>query len=149
MRMEKVVRRTPSHGTSLLAVVCVASGLVACGRDEDFANEPGPPVAITVTALVDENSISVSPARFGAGVVRFIIANQSDEPQEVSLRAEGEQEALVTQVTQAIPAGGTGELKLALEPGVYELETDGDDIDPGTLTVGPQRPEGPDQLLLP
>jgi len=27
--------------------------------------------------------------------------------------------------------------------------TDGDDIDPGTLTVGPQRPEGPDQLLLP
>ena len=144
--MEKVVRRTPSHGTSLLAVVCVASGLVACGRDEDFANEPGPPVAITVTALVDENSISVSPARFGAGVVRFIIANQSDEPQEVSLRAEGEQEALVT---QAIRAGGTGELKLALEPGVYELETDGDDIDPGTLTVGPQRPEGPDQLLLP
>ncbi|MBA2766768.1 MAG: hypothetical protein H0U33_07305 [Solirubrobacterales bacterium] len=146
MRMEKVVRRTPSHGTSLLAVVCVASGLVACGRGEDFANEPGPPVAITVTALVDENSISVSPARFGAGVVRFIIANQSDEPQEVSLRAEDEQEALVT---QAIPAGGTGELKLALEPGVYELETDGDDIDPGTLTVGPQRPEGPDQLLLP
>ncbi len=106
-------------------------------------------MAITVTALVDENSISLSPARFGAGVVRFIIANQSDEPQEVSLRAEDEQEALVTQVTQAIPAGGTGELKLALEPGVYELETDGDDIDPGTLTVGPQRPEGPDQLLLP
>ncbi|MDQ3607388.1 MAG: hypothetical protein M3459_00580 [Actinomycetota bacterium] len=147
--MDEAVRRTRSRSTAVFAVACASLGLAACGADQDFAREPRPPVAITVTALVDEDSISVSPARFGAGVVRFIIANQSAEPQKVSLRAEDEQEALATQVTEPIAVGGTGELKLALEPGVYQLETDGDDIDPGTLEVGPQRPRGQDQLLLP
>ena len=146
--MEAAVRRTRSRSTALLAAACASLSL-ACGEDEDFANEPGPPVAITVTALIDEDSISVSPARFGAGVVRFIIANQSAEPQDVGLLAEDEEEALVTQGTQPIAVGGTGELKLALEPGVYELATDGEGIDPGILEVGPRRPEGHNRLLLP
>ena len=124
-------------------------GLVACGEGDDLANKPSPPVPITVTALVDQDSVSLSPTEVGAGVVRFIIANQSDEPQEFRLRAEGEQNVPVTQVTQPIAVGGTGELKLDLEPGVYKLETDGNDIEPGTLKVGPQRPAGQDQLLLP
>ncbi|MDQ3408706.1 MAG: hypothetical protein M3469_01810 [Actinomycetota bacterium] len=66
-------------------------------------------------------------------------------------RAHGEGRPTHPLPRHVAPRGrrGTGELKLALEPGVYELETDGDDIDPGTLTVGPQRPEGPDQLLAP
>lgn len=148
--MEEAVRRTRSHRVAILALAgCAALALPACGQDEDFANEPRPPVAITVTALVDEDSVSVSPAQFGAGVVRFVIANQSDEPQEVGLRAEDEAQALATQVTDPIAVGGTGELKLTVEPGVYRLETDGTGIDPGTLEVGPQRPEGQNQLLLP
>ncbi|HEV2820714.1 MAG TPA: hypothetical protein VGW11_09425 [Solirubrobacteraceae bacterium] len=148
--MEEAVRRNRSHRTAALTIaVCAAVGLVACGEGEDFANEPSPPVPITVTALVDENSISVSPSQVGAGVVRFIIANQSDEPQEVSVRAEGKRDAPVTQVTQPIAVGGTGELKLDLEPGVYRLETEGNDIEAGTLKVGPRRPAGQDQLLLP
>lgn len=148
--MDEAVRCTRSRRRAALTIaVCAAMGLVACGEDEDFANEPRPPVPITVTALVDEDRISVSPAQVGGGVVRFIIANQSDEPQEVSVRADDEEDAPVTQVTQPIAVGGTGELKLDLEPGVYQLETDGNDIEPGTLEVGPRRPEGQDQLLLP
>jgi len=148
-RHGEAARRTRFHSTAILAAACAALGLTACGEDEDFANEPGPPTAITVTALVDEDSVSVSPARFGAGVVRFIIANQSAQPQEVSVRAENEQEALVTQVTRPIGVGGTGELKLALEPGAYELEADGDGIDAGTLDVGSRRPAGRNEFLLP
>ena len=148
--MQEAVRRTHSRRTAALTIaVCAAMGVVACGEGEDVANQPSPPVPITVTALVDEDRISVSPDQVGAGVVRFIIANQSDEPQEVSLRAEGEQDVPVTQVTQPIAVGGTGELKVDLEPGVYRLEADGNDIEPGTLEVGPERPAGREQLLLP
>lgn len=135
---------------AIMAVIgCATLALVACGEDEEFANKPSPPVPITVTALIDEDSVSVSPDQVGGGVVRFIIANQSDEPQEGSLRAEGEQDAPATQVTQPIAVGGTGELKLDLEPGVYLLETDSKDIEPGTLEVGPERPAGQNQLMLP
>jgi hypothetical protein len=148
--MEEAVRRIRPRRTVILALAgCAALALPACGQDEDFANEPRPPVAVTVTALVDEDSIFVSPAQVGAGVARFIIANQSDEPQELSLRAKDAADAPVTQVTDPIAVGGTGELKLALEPGAYRLETDGNDIDPGALEVGPQRPAGQNQLQLP
>ena len=134
----------------MLAMVgCATLVLAACGQEEPFANEPRPPVPITVTALVDQDTIFVSPSQVGGGVVRFIIANQSDEPQEVSVRAKGQEDAPVTQVTPPIAVGGTGELKLDLDPGVYLLETDGDDIDPGVLEIGPGRARGQNLLLLP
>lgn len=148
--MKEAVRRSSSRRTAIVAVFgCATLALAACGEDEQFANEPNPPVPITVTALVDEDAISVSPAQVGGGVARFILANQSSEPQEVSLRARDQRDAVIAQVRQPIAVGGTGELKRDLEPGVYELVTDGDDIEPGILEVGPKRPEGEDQLLLP
>lgn len=148
--MKQAVRRSSPRRTAIVALFgCATLALAACGEDEQFANEPSPPVPITVTALVDEDAISVSPAQVGGGVARFIIANQSSEPEEVSLRAGDQGNAVVTQVRQPIAVGGTGELKADLEPGVYRLVTDGDDIDPGILEVGPRRPEGEEQLMLP
>lgn len=149
--MHKAIRRSRASRRRALAAGC-ATGVLAlagCGEDEQFANEPSPPPPVTVTALVDAQSVSVSPARFGAGVVRIIIANQSDEPQTVGLRAEDEEEAPVTRTTDPIAVGGTGALKLDLEPGTYRLGTEGERIEDGLLKIGPRRPEGRSQLLLP
>ncbi len=147
--MEAVRPTRPRRTAIVVLISCATLAVTACGEEEQFANEPDPPVPITITALVDEDAISVSPAQVGGGVARFIIANQSKEPREVSLRARDQGNAVISRITQPIAVGGTGELKRDLEPGVYRLVSDGDDIDPGILEVGPKRPEGEDQLLLP
>lgn len=137
-------RRALTAGCALAALA-----LAGCGGGEEFANERPPPLPVTVAALVDQRSVSVSPAQFGGGMVRIVIANQSGERQTVALRAQGEDQALPTRTTDPIAVGATGELKLDLEPGTYRLGTAGKDIRAGVLEVGPQRPAGGNELLLP
>ena len=74
------------RGTALLAVAVAlaAAGVAGCG-DEDFENEPRPPVVLPVSASIADDSIVVSPATFGAGTARFTIVNLGDSPSVFSI----------------------------------------------------------------
>src|SRR3954464_3261456 len=109
-------------------VVLLAGGLVVggCGDDNDYKNNPRPPSPINVTAFVGAKRVSVSPRTFGAGPIVVIVTNQSNSSQDVTFRTSnsgsGGDDA-VTQSTGPINPGDTGQIKLDVVQGRYELRT--------------------------
>ena len=140
---QTIRRRLPA----VLLTVLVLGG-AACGAD-DFANDPRPPIPFDVSALITEDGISVSPAQFGAGVVRMTIANQTEQPQTLTLQRQDSDRLVVGRQTGSIDPGDTAELKADLDSGIYELVAERDDVDEATIKVTEQRPSGENVLLLP
>jgi hypothetical protein len=128
--------------------VFVATGLAACG-DEDFKNDPRPPVAIDLTGVVQSDKVTVSPASFGAGPVAITIANQTDDPHTITLTGG----SLDTTVGPVAPTDTTT-IRRTLERGEYEVRAGSEaavprEIKPATLTVGAERKSGSEDLQLP
>jgi hypothetical protein len=148
------LQRTP--GWRLRGLACVGAGallLGGCGSKSDYKNNPRPPAPINVTALISPKSVSVSPARFGAGPIVVIVANQSDASQEVTFQNSSGAGAKpsksdVSQSTLINP-GDTGTLKLNVTQGAYQVKVGNQDIRPATVTVGPRRASAQNQLLEP
>ena len=128
----------------LAALVAVAAIAVAgCGRD-DFENDPRPAVPAEITVKISTTDIVVSPAEFGAGLVNFTIANLTDEAAIITVDGPTVAES------NEIPARGNGALKAEMETGSYEVSAEGPSgVLPFPLEVGPDRPSGQDDLLLP
>jgi hypothetical protein len=140
---EAAGKRCRLRAAAVGALVAAPLLIGACGED-DFPNDPRPPSPIELTAAIDERSVIVSPASFGAGLVNLTVSNQTDEP--TSLTLEGPTSA----ATNEIPPGGTGSLKANLEEGEYEATAGAEvDIRPAELTVGPARPTSQNELLQP
>jgi hypothetical protein len=117
--------------------------LAGCGRD-DFENDPRPAVPAEITVKISTADVVVSPAEFGAGLVNFTIANLTDE--SAILTVEGPTLA----ESDEIPPRGNTLLKAEMETGSYEISVDGPSgVIPFRLEVGPDRPSGQDDLLLP
>lgn len=148
MRIRAHAAPTIRRPLPAVLVTVLLLGEAACGGD-DFANDPRPPIPLDVTALVTEDGISVSPAQFGAGVVRVIVANQTEEPQTLTLQRRDSDRLVVGRQTGSIDPGDTAELKADLEPGTYELMAERDDVEEATIEVTEQRPSGENVLLLP
>ncbi len=119
-----------------------ALAAVGCGRD-DFENEPRPTVPADVSVEIGENKVSVAPSSFGAGLVNFTVANLSDT--SAALEIDGPSVA----ESEEIPPGGTTILKADMDSGEYEASADGTFAEPFRFDVGPERPSGQDDLLLP
>jgi len=136
-------RRLPA-----ILLALVALGTTACGGD-DFDNEPRPPIPLSVTALITEDGVSVSPARFGAGVTRLVIANQTDDPQTLTLQRQGSDRIVVGRQTGSVDPGDTAELRADLDPGTYRLTAEREDVEGATITVTEQRPSSDNLLLVP
>jgi hypothetical protein len=130
------------RGLTALAVVLAAVALGACGRD-DYENEPRPPVPAEITVEIGEKSVVVSPSTFGAGLVNFTIANLSDT--SASLEIVGPTAAQ----SEEIPPRGNTILKAEMETGEYTANAFGAVATPAQFEVGPERPSGSDELLLP
>lgn len=121
--------------------------LAGCGGEDDFANDPRPAAPIVVTAKVDDKALVVSPSKFGAGLVNFTVANQSDDPITLTLVGPAPED---NQESDEIPPGGVGNLKADVSEGDYEINAgDRSDADPAQVTVGAARPSSSDELLLP
>jgi hypothetical protein len=134
-------RRLRAGGFGLLLAASLL--LSACGED-DFPNDPRPASPIELTAAIDENSVSVSPKSFGAGLVNITISNQTDEPTRLTL------EGPTSETSSEIPPGGTGSIKAALVEGDYEAAAGAEiDIKPARVEVGPDRPTSQNELLQP
>ncbi|MBN1529676.1 MAG: hypothetical protein JW895_11480 [Thermoleophilaceae bacterium] len=139
--------KRPRIGAAALAVI-VAGGLAACG-DEDFKNDPRPPVTIDLTGVIQSNKVTVSPASVGAGPVAITIANQTDDPHTISLRGG----SIDTTVGPVAPTD-TATIRRTLERGEYEVSAGGEaavprEIKPATLEVGAERKSGSTDLQLP
>ncbi len=73
-----------SLATCAIAALLVASG---CGG-EDFENNPRPPVPVGLTGVIQDDKVTVSPAKVGAGQVNITISNQTDGPKTITLEGK-------------------------------------------------------------
>jgi hypothetical protein len=140
---EAVLPRSRALRVAPTALAALSIALAACG-EEDFENEPRPPAPIEVTAAIDREQVSISPGRFGAGIVTITVSNQTDEPTTLVLEGPTNEES-----GEIVP-GGTASIKAELEEGEYEASA-GDDvsIEPDVVRVGPERESSQNELLLP
>jgi hypothetical protein len=128
---------------AVLLVPVAAVALAACGSKE-FPNDPRAPEPLDVSVKVDSHQVEVSPAKFGAGLVTFTIANLSDSP--VRLTLSGPRNATSGSIQPATP----GYLNINLPQGDYQVTGgQGSRARPAKIVVGPKRPSAQNKLLLP
>ena len=147
------VHRTAGSPLRGVACLLVVGGLLVagCGGGGNYKNEPRPPAPINVSAFVSPTRVSVSPARFGAGPIVVIVANQSNTSQEVTFQNDGAGSGGAAAVRQStlISPGATGTLKLDVQRGAYLVKTGDGSIKPASVTVGARRRSAQNQLLQP
>jgi hypothetical protein len=128
-------------------VALLASALIAgCGA-EDFANEPRAAAPIETTARLGPGIVEVSPDSFGAGIVNITVANLSDHPASLILKAASGKTAASsgTIAPQAVTT-----IKTDLKQGNYEAVAGGaSNIRSDTIKVGPERASSQNDLLQP
>ncbi len=123
------------------ALVVVLAG-AGCGRN-DFNNDPRPPVPAEVSVKLAPTGVIVSPKQFGAGLVNFTVANLGNETASLSIHGP------VTADSPEIAPGDADTVKVQMKTGSYEASANGTAVRPFSFTVGPERPSGQNDLLLP
>ena len=137
-------RRTALRLSPLVGLAALALAAAGCGA-EDHPNTPRPPKPIEVSANVDNRQVTVSPDRFGAGLVVFTIANQSDS--EATFTLEGPVEETSAPI---LPGNVSGAVKVGMETGDYVVSAGSQSTAaPAALRVGPERASSQDELDLP
>ncbi|MEX2196761.1 MAG: hypothetical protein WD844_15880 [Thermoleophilaceae bacterium] len=126
-------------------MVLVGAG---CG-DDDFENEPRPPVPLQLTGVITPERVTVSPNRVGAGPVVITVSNQTPDAHTVTLEGEGLRERV-----GPINPEDTASIQKALPPGQYTVQAGSsqavsEEIRPATLVIGEPRDSASDELLLP
>jgi hypothetical protein len=119
-----------------------------CGED-DFENEARAPVRIALTGVIQDDEVTVSPAKVGAGPVEITISNQTEDERTITLEGE----SIVEQGGPVAP-GATVTLQKTLEPGSYEVRAGSEkavrkEIRPAVLEIGRSRRNSNNELLLP
>ena len=124
------------------AALVTALVVAGCGQD-DFKNDPRPPIPAEVSVKIAKDGVAVSPKEFGAGLVNFTIANLTTEPGTLAIQGP------IDADSSEIPPAGTDTVKVELKTGSYEASVSGVAARPFSFTVGPERPSGQNDLLLP
>jgi hypothetical protein len=129
--------------STVLAVV-----VGGCGG-HDFENKARPPVPVELTGVIQNNKVTVSPSKVGAGPIQITISNQTKDSHTVTLQGDRVKERvgpinpLDTATIQATLARGTYEVRAGSSVAVPK------EIRPATLTIGAPRRDSSDRLLLP
>jgi hypothetical protein len=126
----------------LLATLVVALVVAGCGRN-DFKNDPRPPIPAEVSVKIARDGVVVSPKEFGAGLVNFTVANLTNETGTLAIHGP------VSADSNVIGPGDAETVKVEVKSGSYEASVDGFAVRPFNFTVGPERPSGQNDLLLP
>ena len=135
-------------GASLAVAIAALSAAAGCG-DEDFANNPRPPVPVGLTGVIQDDKVTVSPAKVGAGQVTITISNQTPGPKSITLEGGG-----TTETVGPVGPLDTAEITRTLQPGSYEVRAGSERavrkaIAPATLDIGKERQNSSGDLLLP
>ena len=133
---------------SALLLLGVAAAIAGCGED-DFKNEPRPATSISLTGVIQDRGVTVSPSKEDAGPFEITISNQTDEAHTVTL--EGDE---VEETVGPIQPQDTATIQKTLDPGTYEVRAGSPiatpkQIPPAQLTIGEPRKSSNDRLLLP
>jgi hypothetical protein len=127
-----------------LVLCALTVTITACGSN-DNRNQNRPPVPINISVQLGARKVTVSPAKFGAGPITLLVANQSGASQTVTM--DGPR---VKQSVGPINPEDTATLKVSVQPGDYTLAAaEAAGLRPAKVTVGPKRPSGQNTLLLP
>ena len=159
-----VRRRGAGLRTCLACGFLAALGLSACGGDDDFQNDPRPPVPIAVTGVITERQVEISPDSFGVGPIVLTISNQTSDSHEVSLVGLGGVAGRIDTTTGPVNPLDTATIQQDLPPGDYEVRANSgggqlqggidpgeapQGIQPGRITVGEPRSDASDETQLP
>jgi hypothetical protein len=131
------------------AGLAVVAALVAgCGED-DFKNEARAPVRVALTGVIQDDKVTVSPAKVGAGPVEITISNQTESVRTITLEGES-----ITEQQGPVQPGDTTTIQKTLEPGSYEVRAGSEkavrkEIQPAVLEIGKERRNSNNELLLP
>jgi hypothetical protein len=134
---------------AITAAVLAAGGVaVGCG-EEDFANEPRPPVPIELTGVIQDDAVTVSPSRIGAGPILITISNQTRNEATITLES-----ASIRERVGPVPPLDTATIQRTLDPGRYEVRAGSKvalprEIRPAELEIGRERENSNSDLLLP
>ena len=131
------------------AGLALAAALIAGCGDDDFKNEARAPVRLALTGVIQDDKVTVSPARIGAGPVEITISNQTDSIRTITLEGES-----VIEREGPVQPGATATIQKTLEPGSYEVRAGSKkalrkEIQPAVLTIGKERANSNNDLLLP
>ena len=134
---------------ALLAGVLGLLVLGGCGDDDDFENNPRPPIPVQLSGVITDSEVSVEPRSIGAGPVVLIVSNQTDKAHSITLDGPSG-----TEEVGPINPQDTGRIQHNLDQGSYEVRAGSDEavdeeISPAKLAVGPKRPSSSDDVLLP
>jgi hypothetical protein len=130
------------------ALAAVAALFAGCGED-DFENEARAPVREALTGVIQDDEVTVSPSKLGAGPVEITISNQTDEEHSITLEGES-----IIQREGPVGPGDTATIQKTLEPGSYEVRAGTEkavvkEIRPAVLEIGKPRKNSNNELLLP
>jgi hypothetical protein len=145
--MRGKLKSEPVCAFALLATTAlVAAG---CGGSSHFKNEPRPPVPVQLTGVIQDDKLTVSPDRVGAGPVILIVSNQTQQAHTVTLDG-----ADIEETVGPVNPLDTAKLQQTLEPGSYKIsagskEAVEKEVRPAVLQIGPERKSSRDDLLLP
>ena len=126
----------------------MAALIAGCGED-DFKNEARAPVRIALTGVIQNDKVTVSPAKIGAGPVEITISNQTSRERTITLEGES-----ITEEQGPVQPGDTATIQKTLEPGSYEVRAGSKkavrkEIEPAMLQIGKERKNSNNELLQP
>jgi hypothetical protein len=149
------------RSATVTLVVVAGVGLAACGSSGGhFANLPRPPSPVNLTVYINNQRVSLSPASVGAGPVVFIVTNQANRAESVTILPAGVEAGQPVADTGPISPQATAQVKVNLSMGAYTVATTSSGgteaaaaaqpgIQPALLRIGAQRPSSSGQLLIP
>ena len=125
-----------------------AAILAGCGQ-EDFKNEARAPIRVALTGVIQDDEVTVSPSKLGAGPVEITISNQTDAVHTLTLEGQ----STVDRAGQVQP-GDTTTIQKTLKPGSYEVKAGSTkavhkEIRPAVLRIGRERENSNNDVLLP
>ena len=122
--------------------------LAGCGG-EDFKNEARAPIRLELSGVIQDDEVTVQPAKIGAGPVAITISNQTDAPHSVTIEGS-------STIDRAGPVqpGATATIQKTLSPGSYEVKAGSEkavkrEIRPAVLKIGKSRKNSNNDVLLP
>jgi hypothetical protein len=126
----------------------VAVLVAGCGED-DFENKPRPAVPVELTGVIQEDKVTVSPSKVGAGPILITLSNQTQAAHTITLEGE-----TIREEVGPVHPLDTATIQKTLKQGRYEVRAGSQkavkrEIKPATLTIGKPRKNSSGELLLP